>query len=216
MKLSRRINRLLKIDCLDDWTRSYCVSLLEQVTKGRKLSHRQVEILKQKETEYSEERLVEEKSWFSSWDEEKAEIFRVCAMYYRTTGYYRDLAGKVDFNGVIEEDFTPSKRQFNKMCNNKYALKVRKAWFDDPKYPVGTVVAVRDTAPSYCTDGTGPIRSRTVERGVITHFVIAANADYPKSSCNGAKIYKILAAGSSIPFNIEERHIKKMRKASRR
>ena len=216
MKLSRRINRLLKIDCLDDWTRSYCVSLLEQVTKGRKLSHRQVEILKQKEAEYNEERLAEERSWSSSWDEEKAEIFRVCAMYYRQTGYYRDLANKVDFKGAIEEGFIPSRRQFNKMCQNKYALKVRKAWFDEPKYPVGTVVAVRDTAPSYCVDGTGPIRSRSVERGVISYFVIAANADYPRSACAGAKIYKILAAGSSTPFNIEERHIKKMRKALRR
>jgi hypothetical protein len=213
MRTSQRIRKLLEVKILDGWTRNFCESLLEQIVKGRLLSARQVEILDQKEKVFSNERLQEEDSWTSSWDEEKQEIFRVCAMYYRKTGYFGNIAQMVGSDGTIADGYIPTKRAYNKMCNNKYATKIREAWFAEPKYPVGSVVAVRSTAPNY-SDGQA-IRKHN-QGSVMPHFVIETNSKHPESACKGAKLYKIVSAGSAVPFDLEERHLKTLRKTKRK
>ena len=213
MRTSQRIRKLLEVKILDGWTRNFCESLLEQIVKGRRLSARQVEILEQKEKEFSNERLQEEDSWTSSWDEEKQEIFRVCAMYYRKTGYFSNIATMVGSDGTIADGYIPTKRAYNKMCNNKYATKIREAWFAEPKYPVGSVVTIRSTAPNYLN---GQAVRKHSHGAPIPHFVIETNSSYPESACKGAKLYKVVAAGSAVPFDLEERHIKTLRKMKRK
>jgi hypothetical protein len=208
-----RIKNLLGVSIIDDWTKGFCESLLDQTLKGRKLSPRQLEILQAKEEAYDADAIAEANSWISSWNPEKAEIFCVCAMYYKNTGYFRVLAGKVDHNGNIEDGYVPPRGAYNKMCSNKYAMKVRKAWFDAPKYPMGSVVALRPSAPRFAA---GQSRPSHRDGKTISHFVIEVNADYPTSACAGAKVYKVIAAGSADPFTVEERHIKKGKKIKKR
>ena len=213
MSVSARIKKLLEVRIIDDWTRSFCESLLNQTLKGRKLSPRQLEILGQKEEAFNADAVAEENNWISSWTEEKAEIFRVCAMYYKNTGYFRSLAARVDHNGVIEENYIPPRRAYGKMCCNKFALKVRKAWFGDPKYPMGSVVTLRTSAPRY-VDGQRLAHQR--DGMPVSHFIVELNSAYPSSACSGAKVYRLIAAGDSTPFNIEERFIKKMRRTKKK
>ena len=206
---NEEIEFLLKNDYLDDWTRRFCESLQQQLEQGRQLSGRQLEILGEKYQQYGPESLAVESGWASSWDAEKEEIFRVCALYYRRTGYYTLLANKVNENGTIAEGFIPRKREYQKMCNNKYAMKVRKAWFDAPKFPVGSLVAIRSTAPNY---GGGRTIPKQKDGKTIAYFVVEDNSTAPKSACAGAKCYTIIAAGSSVTHEIEERHLKKLRR----
>ena len=111
---NEEIEVLLKNDYLDDWTRRFCGSLQQQLEQGRRLSERQLQILGEKYQQYGPEAQAVESDWSSSWNDEKEEIFRVCALYYRGTGYYNVLANKVSEDGTIEEGFIPSEREHRK------------------------------------------------------------------------------------------------------
>jgi len=206
---NEEIEFLLKNDYLDDWTRRFCESLQQQLEQGRQLSDRQLEILGEKYQQHGPEAQVVEGVWSTSWDDEKEEIFRVCALYYRGTAYYNALTNKVSEDGTIAEGFIPRKREYQKMCNNKYAMKVRKAWFDAPKFPVGSLVAIRSTAPNY---GGGRAVPKHKDGKTIAYFIVETNSTAPKSACAGAKCYTIIAAGSSVTHELEERHLKKLRR----
>ena len=211
MGTSQRIRRLLDRDIVDDWTRSFCESLLQQVTWGRQLSARQFEILEDKEREYSEERVQEEANWKASWDDEKAEIFRVCAAYYSNTQYFTKITQVLTADQQLPEGYVPSRRAYKKICENKFAMKVRDAWFGEPKYPVGSVVCLRTNVKTLNhTYGYAQKFSKGKSQP-LAYFVLHANCRIPISSCKGAKIYKLLAAGSAEPIEIEERYIKKFR-----
>ena len=199
MRTSQRIRKILEVTSLDDWTRTFCESILRQVMKGSSLSERQLQILATKEQRYDPRNLKAENEWAFSWDEEKEEIFTVCAMYYKKTGYFSSI---IERSMGSEGDIIkiPSKRSYKKMCENKYAAKVRAAWFGEPVYPTGTVVTLRPSATPW-TQTTG-----------LPYFVLETNSDYPESACKGAKLYKLLAAGQIVPITVEERHIKKLRR----
>ncbi len=72
-----------------------------------------------------------------------SDIARVCASYHITTGYFRDLAYKI----LHEDGYHTSEKQWRSLCNNKYAMKLRGAAFNDPKFPVGGMVMVRAPCP---------------------------------------------------------------------
>ena len=221
MRTSQRIRRLLDVDIVDDWTRNFCESLLQQVIKGRRLSHRQIQILEDKEREYSEDRVQKEADWVSSWDDDKAEIFRICALYYRTTQYFTKITQVLTSDGQLPEGYVPSRRAYKKICENKFAMKIRDGWFGEPKYPAGTAVALRTNAeyPGGATRIRGPRLRRHVAGNPsepLPYFVLEANSRTPVSSCKGSKIYKLLAAGSAEPIEIEERHIKNLRRKKKK
>ena len=205
-----KIEYLLRQDSMDGWTRNFCNSLGDQLDVGRTLSERQVEILDAKYEEHGPAARAENSAWAESWDSEKEERFRICALYYQGTGYYSSLAQQVSADGVIAEGFIPSKREYHKMCNNKYALKVLAAWFSEPKFPAGSLVAIRATAPRRTLANDLIIKHR--DGKPIAYFVLETNSSTPTSASAGAKKYKILAAGSTAPIEVEEKHLKKMKK----
>ena len=212
-KMSVTVNEkllfLIKTNVNDHWTRTFCESLQQQVDGGKTLSDRQEQILNEKYIQYGPEAQKENSTWVEEWDAGKEECFRVCALYYKRTGYYSSIVSNVDERGNLALGYTPTKREFQKLCNNKYAIKILNAWFDDPKYPVGSIVAIRATAPS--RNG-GQIYAKHKNNKTITYFVVESNSNTPTSSCAGAKKYKIIGAGSSDLIEIEERHLKKIRK----
>ena len=207
---NEQIELLLKNDCLDDWTHRFCESLQQQLEDGKHLSERQLEILGEKYQQYGPEAQKANGVWLEEWDAGKEECFRIAALYYKGTGYYTSIVSKVDESGNLALGYVPTKREFQKLCNNKYALKVLNAWFDDPKYPVGSIVAIRSTAPG--RGWGGQIYAKHKNNKTITYFVVEANSSAPSSACAGAKKYKIIGAGSSDLIEIEERHLKKIRK----
>jgi len=203
-----RIKAVLGSPYVDDWTKGFCESLFSQVEKGESLSPRQLEILLEKERLFNSETDKVESVWLSDWNEEKAEIFSVCIHYYKLTGYFRSLVYKSEIQGFI-----PSRRQYNKTCNNKYAMKVRKAWFAEPKYPVGSCVALRPSAPSYVSGGILP---KHKDGQTIAYFVLEANSSPPVSASAGAKMYLVVSVGSPHPVELEERHIKNLRRKKKK
>ena len=119
--------------------RKFATSLSEQLKDQGKLSPKQVECLDRMEERYSEEAIAARKNWEANYKAEHRQTALICANYYITTNYFRDLAVKIQ----SDEDFVPTQRQFNVLTQNKYAKKAIKAATEPPAFPVGTLAKVR-------------------------------------------------------------------------
>ena len=119
--------------------RKFATSLSDQLKDQGKLTPKQVECLDRMEERYSEEAIAARKNWEANYKAEHRQTALICANYYITTNYFRDLAVKIQ----SDEEFVPTQRQFNALTQNKYAKKAIKAATEPPAFPVGTLAKVR-------------------------------------------------------------------------
>ena len=187
------------------YANGYSESLINQVKSDRRLSERQMEILRKIEAEHDDEAMTERTKWVESYknDPTLRNDGIVAAHYYKTTGYFRPTADAI----IGDESFIPTYSQYNKMVKNKYAQKVLSAHNDKPKYEQGQLVAFRSATPTAqrrCGDGYLKLN--------VPMMVIAANAAPVTSAARGAKKYKLLPVGKAETLIVEERHIMKARK----
>jgi len=124
---------------ISEGDRKFATSLSEQLKDQGKLTPKQVECLDRMEERYSEEAIAARKNWEANYKAEHRQTALICANYYITTNYFRDLAVKIQ----SDEDFVPTQRQFNALTQNKYAKKAIKAATEPPAFPVGTLAKVR-------------------------------------------------------------------------
>ena len=124
---------------LSERDRKFAESLQRQFDDQGKLSPKQVECVEKMEQRYSPASVLKRERWAQSYKGEHREIAMICARYYRTTSYFRDLATKV----LLDEDFVPTEKQFNALTKNKYAKKAIAAATEPPAYPVGSLAKVR-------------------------------------------------------------------------
>ena len=82
---------------------------------------------------------IARKNWEATYKEEHRQTAIICANYYVTTSYFRDLAVKI----ATDEDFVPTERQYNALTKNKYAKKAIAAATQPPAFPVNTLAKVR-------------------------------------------------------------------------
>jgi hypothetical protein len=80
--------------------------------------------------------------WLSNFTPEMRARLNICAQYYVTTPYFRDIAVRV----MNEPAWTPSEKQYRAMCENKYAQRIMENIETPVKYPVGSIVEIRKTA----------------------------------------------------------------------
>ncbi len=124
---------------LSERDRSFAESLKRQFEDAGKLSPKQIECVERMEQRYSPASVLKRERWAQSYKGAHREIAMICARYYRTTSYFRDLATKV----LLDEDFIPTEKQFNALTKNKYAKKAIAAAVEAPAYPVGSLCKVR-------------------------------------------------------------------------
>jgi hypothetical protein len=182
------------------WEQSFYASVKTQFEQRHTLSHRQLELLNKIAANYSPKALKQRAEWKLSWDSNKKEIATVCARYYHETGYYGSIAGRV----LEDPDFIPSFKQYKAMCENKYAEKVLEAHFKEPSYKVGSLVSLRDRAFSL-------LRSKLTNDSTM---VMVLRTDLPiTSAAKGCKRYEVVQVGASLPLEVEERDLKKIKGA---
>ena len=190
------------------WEQGFFESVQSQFEKRHTLSPRQIELVQKIAKKFSPEAIKERESWYSSWDEEKAETLRVCADYYVGSGYYRDLVGRVRKN----KDFIPSPKQYKMMCENKYADKVMDAYRAEPKFSVGSLATLR--AAKSRSVGYMSNNRDMVSAGELN--VLILTTDEPVvSAAAGAKRYKVMMVGATDTFFCEERDLKKMKRGKK-
>ena len=201
---------LLRLDLLSmrcepsSWAAGFVESLINQVKGDRRLSDRQLQILKKIEAEHDDAAMAERQKWVESYKNDpslRADAI-VVANYYLSTGYFRDTAKSI----TEDESFIPTFSQYNKMVKNKYAQKVLASHNSPAKYPAGSLVTFRANAPSGVRYLDGAYLKRTV-----TLMVIETDAAPITSAALGAKVYKLLPVGKATTLQVEERHIMKAR-----
>ena len=124
---------------LSERDRKFAESLQSQFNDQGKLSPKQVECVEKMEQRYSPASVLKRERWAQSYKGEHREVAMICARYYRTTSYFRDLATKV----LLDEDFVPTEKQFNALTKNKYAKKAIATATEPPAFPIGSLCKVR-------------------------------------------------------------------------
>jgi hypothetical protein len=195
----------------DAWSIGFVRDMARLHAQGRTLSDRQRQILDEKRKQYGPEAIRACKEWEKRWVDspELAERWNVVLDYYkalnereRTSYYSKFILGR-----AANPDLIPHEKAYNKVMENKYAKKIVDGWFDDPLYQRGDFVSIRQarSVPRSVREA--------CEKGAV---VIKVNAGIPVTACRGNKLYRLLPVAAVTPLIVEERHIKKLKRAKKK
>jgi len=195
-ELASRLRAVLPRTDESSWDRGFVESLLSQVTSCRQLSDRQLEILTKIEARHSDEQVASNLLWRQSYTKSLRAKAQVCARYYSANPpYFKEICSRV----LQQEDFVPTEKQYRALCENKYAKKVLRAHFAEPKYAAGTKISLRSSAP------------RRLRKQAEHGFILKTDASPVTNAAAGTKNYLVLLVGESVPVIFEERFLKKGR-----
>ena len=187
------------------WEQGFFESVKAQFDRKHTLSDRQVETVQKIAGKFSPAAIQERKAWYESFTDLQRETMRVCADYYKGTGYYKDLVYSI----LSNSEFVPSPKQYKMLCENKYAEKVLDAYRAEPKFPVGSLATLRKIR----SNGYMAISGAPAWRD-INVLVLTTNEPIV-SSAKGAKRYKCMIVGGTDTFYCEERDLKRMKRGKK-
>ena len=187
------------------WEQGFFESVKAQFDRKHILSDRQVETVQKIAAKFSPAAIQERKAWYESFTDAQRETMRVCADYYKGTGYYKDLVHSI----LSNSEFVPSPKQYKMLCENKYAAKVLDAYRAEPKFPVGSLATLRKIR----SNGYMAISGAPAWRD-INVLVLTTNEPIV-SSAKGAKRYKCMIVGGTDTFYCEERDLKRMKRGKK-
>lgn len=194
---------------LTQWERDFVVSVASQFAKSGKLSTAQRNVLDRCAEKTSSDKVKERNDWIAAYDEEKRRIATLCANYYKREGYFTQLCENI----LNDVGFIPSKEQYEKMCENKYAKKVIEADKTEPEFQAGDLAIIRS----------GIRRSSFVDLGVrptidlyrdytklINQVVVILEYDNSRPR-TGKMVTFCLLTDPSAKFTGDEKFLKKTR-----
>lgn len=197
-RVDNLIGRMSALSDENEWGFGFLESVKDQLAQGRTLSPRQIEVLEETESRYSDEALKARTEFKENFTEEMEEKFTIALRYYKKTGYYSNIVYK-----YLDQDDgrigIPLQKEYNKLVLNKYAAGVIRNIRSEAKFPVGSSAVFRSTLY-------GKLRNKPV---IILKY---GDADTVQSHAKGAKPVQVLPIGSSDPLWTEERHLKKAQK----
>jgi len=136
------------------------------------------------------------KQWNEDYANNKKEIAIICAEYYASNPpYYGDLSHRI----IKDDNFIPTREQYESITTNKYALKVLHSHYATAKYKIGDLIMLRASCPE----------ALKLRIGAIPCAIVKVNSSPIVSAAKGAKNYNILPLGKTHIITIEERWIKK-------
>ncbi len=192
------------------WDRGFLESIMNQLDRGRTLSEKQLETTLKVIERNGEDAQAMHDEWHGIYEKEHKEEANILAAYYSTTGYFSELT-----RDILKGD-VPDMRAYTKMRGNKYAQSVLQTYYTEPKYPTGSLVSARANCYSQNIGIASPTTWSAQDKAVKAFRnkggLILEVLDVIKSAAKGAKTYKILPIGTTIPVIIEERFIKLKRK----
>ena len=187
------------------WEQGFFESVKAQFDRKHTLSDKQVETVQKIAGKFSPAAIQERKAWYESFTDAQRETMRVCADYYKGTGYYKVLVHSI----LSNSEFVPSPKQYKMLCENKYAAKVLDAYRAEPKFPVGSLATLRKVR----SNGYLAISGAPAWRD-INVLVLTTNEPIV-SSAKGAKRYKCMIVGGTDTFYCEERDLKRMKRGKK-
>jgi len=204
------IKESLSLPVCGGWDRGFLESILEQIERNRNLSSKQLNLLAQVLERNSPFAQKEHEAWEQVYEDAHSEEANLLANYYQTTGYFSSLTRDI-LSGKA-----PERAAYLKMRDNKYAKKVISVSKAPAKYSSGDYIlprksftqskAIFDSKTKH--DIPWPKSNETINKFVARGAFIIESTDLIVSAAVGAKTYKILPIGATMPFIVEERYIK--------
>lgn len=198
MTEEQRIEKLLSSGRVtSEHLQSVLKSFAAHVKRNGGLSPGQDSWLARMESNHSDKTIARKEEWERQYsDEHKADALIMAHYYLVNPPYFGDLV-----KDLFETDnLTLSEAQFNKMCRNKYALKVLSETKREPLYPTGTIIQFRTN---------NKVRQQGQRTLPNTYGVVIQTDARPVTrAAKGAKMYKVLPVGRSAVF-AREADIKK-------
>ena len=194
----------------------YLVSINQQVQNGRTLTAGQIRYLESIEKQCSKEAVEEALQW--DYSDDLRELAVICAQYYENNSesYFESLRTRV-LSDV--EGHRLHKREFFRMCGNKFAHKVIEEHQTEARFTVGDMVQIRAT--NRLDMACGIYNSREFRTQVyklhrqaarhenILAMVIKVKPIAPYRATKGGKTYQILPIGWTTPLYCTEKDLKK-------
>jgi len=201
------IEQTLSRSVCGGWDRGFLESVLQQVNKGKTLSVKQKNTLTKVLERNDETSQILHDNWATDYESNYKTQAKILAQYHKLQPYYREMAKD------ILEDHTPDRARFMRMFNNKYSKKVIAEYNKQPKYSTGDFVSPRASFVGYKnaeaeSSLAHPAVRKSVERFTKVGGFILEIKNEIYSHAKGAKRYRILPIGETIPLIVEERFIK--------
>jgi len=190
-----RIENILKFPFIFASTKHFLKSIYDQYNKNGNLTQAQLNAVDKIDKKYSKETILDYEMWKEKYNEDKKDLARICAFYYKNNPpYFKELSERI----LSDLNFVPTEKQFISMCENKFTQKVIRETKAKPKFAVGQLVQGRKNAPIKIKD--------------FYFSVIEIGAVPVTSAAKGAKVYTLLPLGRTQVIDCEERFLKKAQK----
>ena len=181
---------------LSDWERNFMGSLLDSAKKWGRLTAKQHEVFQRIEKKTDPAHQAAVNAWRSNFTDDMREALVFAANYYKANPpYYGEVAERI----LSDSSYIPSEKLYRKMVENNYVRRAATNNVEPIKYPVGSMVTVRDA------QGVGgslrPYRGQKV-------IVIEAQ-EIVMSATKGSRRYSVLPIGGAQAIETEERYLKK-------
>ena len=181
---------------LTDWERSFLGSLRDSAKKWGRLTGKQHDVFQRIERKSNPEHIAARKKWSESFTPAMRESLKFAAEYYKANPpYFGDAATRI----LSNPDYVPTEKLYRKMVENKYVQRAIANANEDAKFPVGTMVMVRD--------------SKSVQ-GRISRYrgqlaVVVECAKSVRSATKGSRNMTVLPVGGTETIQTEERYLKR-------
>ena len=208
-------------DHMNTWEQGFVESLEHQFKQKGRLSDSQERHLFKLTDKYNMDKIREAQQWVKNYGPEQRDIAIKCAKYYdgQYQTYFHDIVNKVLGD---PEHHILTLGEYNKLCKNKYALKVLDSYDTPEKFAVGDMVQIRanNRVDIANTDHkSGHVAKGTRSTWGLTNkicMVLEVNAKAVTRPAKGARVYKVLVIDETSPFYAHESDLKKMRRPKKK
>ena len=208
-------------DHMNTWEQGFVDSLEPQFKQKGKLSVSQERHLLKLADKYNMDKIRESQQWVKNYGPEQRDIAIKCAKYYdgQYRTYFHDIVNKVLGD---PEGHVLTLGEYNKLCKNKYALKVLASYDEPEKFAVGDMVQIR--ANNRVDIANTELKTGAVPRGMRAtwHFadktcmVLEVNAKPITRAAKAARVYKVLIIDETSPIYAHESDLKKLRRRKKK
>ena len=208
-------------DHMNLWEQGFVESLEHQFKQKGRLSDSQERHLFKLTDKYNMDKIREAQQWVKNYGPEQRDIAIKCAKYYdgQYQTYFHDIVNKVLGD---PEHHILTLGEYNKLCKNKYALKVLESYDTPEKFAVGDMVQIRannrvDIANTDLKTGAAPRGAwSTYKLSNKTCMVLEVNALPITRAAKAARVYKILIIDETSPIYAHESDLKKLRRSKKK
>jgi len=205
----QKLERLTNLgDQLTQWEQDFTGSIAEQWDRRGYLSVSQVNVIDKILVKHDPKAIKARDEWRANYDDEKREIARKVAEYYKKNPpYYGDVVPKI----LNDPAYIPSEKCFRKMTENKYAQRALAVAATPAVFSQGQLVRFRRNheVRTYHSEWTRDGGASSL-RGKLA-VVLSVNG--APGAAKGSRGYSVLPVGATRPIDTLERRLMRSKTA---